>query len=363
MTIPAPAVSVIIPAYNGAELIAQTLDSLIAQTMRDFEVIVVDDCSTDGTAAVVRAYGDPRLRVVRAPRNAGCVHARNQAFALARGRYIAGLDHDDLCLPERFEKQVAFLDGTPDVVLVGTGSLLYENGVTRPHPRPMGMGSDLIDWMMLTRNPLVWSSTMFRADAARRLDPFERPDRHYVEDFDLYHRLRAFGRIAEIAEPLTLYRIVADSMSHRGEARMLAGATRLLAEQHAKLLGVADTRETAMVVRHVMARHPVPDVAVLRRVFALVERLRAAFVAHHSLSHAACEAVDRDVSTLWWRMCRAAIRSGAIHPRYVSVPDCRTLPQGGGRDMIVSGMIGRMRALRRKRAGALPQAPDLRHAE
>ncbi|GGO98790.1 glycosyltransferase family 2 protein [Stakelama pacifica] len=342
----APTVSVIIPTYNSAALIAETLDSLVAQTFSDFEVIVVDDCSPDHTAAVVRAYGDPRIRFVRAPVNRGCVHARNLGFSLARGRYVAGLDHDDLCMPERFARQVAFLDAHPEVMLVGTGSQLYENGTVRPHHRPMGMTSDLIDWMMLTRNPLVWSSTMFRADAVRRLDRFERTERHYVEDFDLYHRLRRFGRIAELAEPLTLYRIIPGSMSQRGEERMLRAAVRLLSEEHARLLGMVDKRDTELIVRHVMARHPVRDAESLYRMFGLVERLQAAFIAKRDLSGDMLEAVRSDTAQLWWRACRAAIRSGAVqlHEMWAI-----RAPAGNGpsHDLIVSAMIGRMRARRR----------------
>tara|TARA_B100000678_G_C18192279_1_gene495893 strand:- start:456 stop:1517 length:1062 start_codon:yes stop_codon:yes gene_type:complete len=349
-----PTVSVIIPAYRAASLIAETLDSLTAQIFDDFEVIVVDDCSPDATLAVVRAYGDPRVRVVRPERNGGCVHARNLAFSLARGRYIAGLDHDDLCHPDRFARQVAFLDSYPDVVLVGTGSKLFENGEKRAHDRANGMSSDLIDWMMLTRNPLVWSSVMFRADVARKLDPFERPDRHYLEDFDLYHRMRRYGRIAEIPDPLTLYRIVPGSMSQTGTQRMLNGATMLLAERHADLLGLIDRRDTERVVRHVMGRQPVPDAATLRRVFAMIEALHRAHLDRHDPSEEARAEIISDITQLWHRLTRAAVRSGtiplrdALHAMPIGVP----LQRERRRDLIVSGMIGAVRSARRSRNAA-----------
>ena len=103
----APVVSVIMAAYNGAALIPETIASLTAQTFGDFELVVVDDCSTDDTLALLRSYHDPRIRVIAAETNQGPVRTRNRAFAEARGRYIAALDQDDQCPPERFARHVA----------------------------------------------------------------------------------------------------------------------------------------------------------------------------------------------------------------------------------------------------------------
>src|SRR6185312_5514148 len=99
---------------------------------------------------------------------------------------VAGLDQDDISLPERFARQVAYLDAQPDVALVScaTDFLVEDRRLPGNWPRPLT--PEQIDWLMLVQNPIAWSSVMFRADAARRLDPFERPAMRYVEDFDLY---------------------------------------------------------------------------------------------------------------------------------------------------------------------------------
>ena len=125
----APAISVLMAAYNGSAWLPETLASLDAQTFVDFEVIVVDDGSTDDTLAFLEAWPDPRVRVVAAETNRGPVEARNRAFALARGRYIAALDQDDICLPERFARQIAYLEAHPEVVLVGTAARTLRGGV------------------------------------------------------------------------------------------------------------------------------------------------------------------------------------------------------------------------------------------
>jgi len=107
-----PLVSVIMPAYNCADFIGTTLDSVIAQTYKNWEVIVVDDCSTDHTEEVVRSYLElhPRIRYCRLEKNSGPAVARNKAVNMAEGQYLAFLDSDDVWFPEKLEKQIRFMD-------------------------------------------------------------------------------------------------------------------------------------------------------------------------------------------------------------------------------------------------------------
>jgi glycosyltransferase involved in cell wall biosynthesis len=111
-------VSAIMATYNGAPFIAAAVDSILAQTFRDWELIIVDDGSTDDTARVLGQYRDPRITVHALPRNVGRAGARNVALKLARGRYIAPADSDDISLPTRFEVLVAYLESHPDVDVV-----------------------------------------------------------------------------------------------------------------------------------------------------------------------------------------------------------------------------------------------------
>lgn len=335
-------VSVIMAAYNGAALIGETVATLQAQTFTDWELIAVDDCSKDETVAVLRGIGDSRIRVIESERNGGPVVARNRAFAEARGTYIAALDQDDLCLPERFAKQIAYLDANPHVVLVSTAARILMDGreVAGNWPRPLTPG--LIDWLMLVQNPIVWSSVMFRAEAARRLEPFERPEMRYVEDFDFYMRLRRHGLIAQIDEELMRYRCHAGGASNMFNATMRDHAVKLLSG-HAP--DIAD-----LLVRHVMARDPVPDGATLDRLFAGIARLRAGFEGDTRT----LALVDREISRLWWRLCRAGVRSGriALHQALAGRPNAVALADGDPADLVVSQMIGGVRALRRGIGGA-----------
>jgi glycosyltransferase involved in cell wall biosynthesis len=341
-----PTVSVIMAVYNGAALLPETLASLRAQTLTDWELVAVDDCSKDDSVGVLERFGDPRIRVIRAESNGGPVVARNRAFAEARGRYVAGLDQDDISLPERFARQVAYLDAQPEVALVSSASDYLIEGKRVPGTWPRPLGPVLIDWLMLVQNPIAWSSVMFRADAARQLDPFERPEMRYVEDFDLYQRMRPFGRIAQIDEVLMLYRCHTGGASQVFNATMRAHAELLLRERHRALLG-ADPDIAGLLVRHVMAREPVAEVETLNRLFDGIGGLRAAFGAAHP--HTDLAGVDREIAQLWWRVCRASVRSGSLLLHRTL--GTRPLALGQAADLVASQMIGGMRKVKRGLTG------------
>jgi hypothetical protein len=346
-----PKISVIMAVYNGARLVGETVDSLLAQSFADWELVAVDDCSKDDSVAVLEAFGDPRIRVIRSGTNGGPVVARNRAFTETRGRYIAALDQDDICMPERFARQLAYLEAHQDTVLVSSAACVLAEGRVRPGGwiRPLTPG--LIDWLMLVQNPIVWSSVMFRAEYARRLDPFERPEMRYVEDFDLYHRMRAFGRIAQIDEELLHYRVHAGGASQVYATTMHDHASKLLTERHAARMGRDDPRIAPLVVSHCMEGTPVPDGATLARLFAGIAALRADF-GRRGHDAATLALVDREISRLWWRTCRAAVRSGSVPLREALAARPDDVPAGEGRaaDLMLSRVIGSVRALRRSRA-------------
>ncbi len=115
-----PRVSVLMPAYNAAGTIREAIDSALAQTLSDLEVVVVDDGSRDETAQIVASYADPRVRLLRNPKNLGMPATRQRGADAARGEYLAILDSDDRAHPTRFERQAAWLDAHPRCAVVGT---------------------------------------------------------------------------------------------------------------------------------------------------------------------------------------------------------------------------------------------------
>ncbi len=311
-----PTVSVVMAAYNGAPFIRDTIDSVLAQTMPDFEIVVADDCSKDDTLAVLATIDDPRLRVVRATRNGGPAAARTLAMAHARGKFIAGLDQDDICRPDRFAVQLAYLDAHPDVVIVATTIEMFDGATVRRDPYPDLVDPDEIDWTMWLLNPLAWSTALMRGEAARALVPFERDDYRFAEDFDLYARIRAHGRIGRIAEPLVRYRIHAGGASQAYEDGMIASAARVLADRYGTLFGDDGLTVATLMSRHAASGYAPPDAATLTRCGTIIGTL----LAMHG--DAAPGFAQRSASDLWWRMARSGLRTG----RYGVAPMLRARP-------------------------------------
>src|SRR2546427_10183968 len=140
-----PKVTVIIPVYNREKYVAESIESILAQSFTNFELLLINDGSTDGSVELMRSYTDPRVRLVGHERNLGIPKTRNKGIQLARGEYIAMLDSDDTALPDRLVKQGAFLDYHKDYVLVGAWApAIAEKGQTltkgkKSFGRPAGM--------------------------------------------------------------------------------------------------------------------------------------------------------------------------------------------------------------------------------
>ena len=332
--------------YNGAATIGASIDSILGQRFRDFELLVVDDGSTDETPAILDRITDPRLRRLHTGSNGGIVAARNLGFAAARGRYVAALDHDDLSDADRLARQVAFLGANPGVLLVATEIRIAREGkISAPH-HPCAGDPLALRWLLLIDNPLTWSSVMFRTDAVHRLGEFLRPDYELADDFDFYHRLLGIGDIARLEEALTTYCYHADNASLARTAALNARAARVLAAAYAPWLGDDAAAAAELVVRHLSDRQPVRDPATLERIGRILERLLQGFCRTHALS-----AIDRAriaalAGEAWWRTARGAIRSGA--PGMIRRWRARNLLVSGLRptlaDMAASIAIGAIRA-------------------
>ncbi|THD78845.1 MAG: glycosyltransferase family 2 protein [Phenylobacterium sp.] len=216
----APLVSVIIPAFNAAAFVGRTLASLRAQTFADFEAIVVDDGSTDATAAIVRevAAADPRIRLIRQA-NAGVAAARNRALAEARGRYVANLDADDLWRAQFLERTVDALEAAGEgAIFAFARSLWIDEHDRLPAQADMRL-APVIDYReLLTRNPVGnGSAALMRTSTVKAVggyDPGLVRDFGQTEDWQLMLQLSWCGAVIAVDEPLVLYRIVPQSNSH-----------------------------------------------------------------------------------------------------------------------------------------------------
>jgi teichuronic acid biosynthesis glycosyltransferase TuaG len=214
-------VSILMPAYNADKYIAESIQSVMAQTLADWELIVVDDGSTDNTAEVVNAFvsADTRIKYFYQP-NGRLGKARNTAFRYSTAGLIAFLDSDDLWLPEKLELQVAALNEQgADVVytdgFIFSGDDVADESTTFPIVFGRHDGADMFDWL-LVRNRIAVLSVMLRREALGRAGPFEeRPSFHGSEDYDLWLRLAKQGAVFYgMGERLVRYRRHAGAMTN-----------------------------------------------------------------------------------------------------------------------------------------------------
>lgn len=228
----APAVSVVIPAYNAGRWLAETIGSVLGQSLGDFELIVVDDASTDDTAAVAAGIGDPRLRLIRQPRNMGVSAARNAGIEAAQGEFIAFLDADDIALPQRLEKQVAFLRAHPEVAILGGWMQTFgrRDDVWTAHAHHDDIRAEL-----LYDVGIMQPTAMCRRDALLRHGLRYDPALHLSEDYELWTRCADVLRLANLPEVLVNYRVHGDNCSLAKEERLRAASRMVRLRQLAKL--------------------------------------------------------------------------------------------------------------------------------
>ena len=210
-----PRVTVLMAVHNGEPHLRAAVESVLAQTYPDFELLIVDDGSTDGSADVVRSYEDRRIRLLENERNLGQIPSLNRALREAHGEYVARLDHDDLCLPERLERQVEELDAEPSAALAGTWiDVVDEDGRLWATVRgDIATFVDFVAAILVNQFPFGHPSIMFRREIALELGGYDE-SLGAAEDLDLYRRLAlARHEVRVVRAPLVLYRRHVEQMS------------------------------------------------------------------------------------------------------------------------------------------------------
>lgn len=216
-----PRISILMPVWNGEKYLAAALDSVFAQTFTDFELIVVDDGSTDRTPEILRACPDPRLRVLRLE-HAGIVLALNHGLAHARADWIARQDADDLSGPERLERQWQAVRQNPRAVLCHTAAEHFGAGdVALPDPARLPQSRSFMALKLCYQCPVVHTSVLFRKAAAQAAGGYLPAERH-AEDFALWGRLLAQGDFVALPQKLVRFRLHAQSVSRQNLEKQLA---------------------------------------------------------------------------------------------------------------------------------------------
>jgi len=220
-----PRVSVLMAVYNGVPYVRQAVESILAQTMTEFEFIIVDDASTDGTVGVLTEYAaaDERIRVLTNAQNSGLTASLNVGLRVARAAFIARQDADDVSLPDRLAAQVACLDADSDLVLVGTAATVIDGASRCMQRMPLPLSDAAMRWQMLFANPLCHSAAMFRRECNGAAVSYDESFQ-CAQDYELWSRLQEHGQMRNLPEALVKLRRHGASISatQRAEQARLA---------------------------------------------------------------------------------------------------------------------------------------------
>jgi glycosyltransferase involved in cell wall biosynthesis len=205
-------VSIILPVFNGAQYLEDCLESLWLQSFNDFECIVIDDGSTDDTSIILASQSDKRLRVLKQNVQGGICKALNLGIEFAHGKYLARMDADDICHPQRLQKQVEFLDKHQQVGFCGTWVRRFGEGqIPKVFSRPAGF--QRIRAFSLFDNPFVHSTIMLRKDLFRKYNVRYRDDFAGAEDYELWTRLMENTVCENLSDVLLDYRVHSQSVT------------------------------------------------------------------------------------------------------------------------------------------------------
>jgi glycosyltransferase involved in cell wall biosynthesis len=222
-----PKISVILPVYNAQSYLRESIESILNQSFEDFELIIINDGSTDDSLSIMESYTDQRIRIINQS-NAGLPISLNRAITISKGEYLARQDADDISLPARLAKQLAYLDAHPQCALLGTwAQILVENTPTDRSLSHPHLNGD-IQLKLLFFNCFVHSSVMIRKSALETSGLYpEDPEKFPPEDYDLWLRIAKHWDVANLPEILLQYRELPNSIS-RSKLDMMQERARLM---------------------------------------------------------------------------------------------------------------------------------------
>ncbi|QES89195.1 glycosyltransferase family 2 protein [Rhizosphaericola mali] len=206
-----PKVSVLIPVFNGEKFILESLNSILNQTFQDFEIIIIDDYSTDNTISIINSINDNRIKLFKNSENLKIIRTLNKGILHCNGTYIVRMDADDISLPNRIESQVAFMDKNPDIVLSGCSINRFSENYSIKDLR--GGDDATIRSKLLFDTAINHPSAIIRHSVIIE-NKLEYPKEYlHTEDYALWYEISQFGKLANLGEVLLRYRMHGNNLS------------------------------------------------------------------------------------------------------------------------------------------------------
>lgn len=208
-----PLISVLLPVFNAEKYLGKAIESVLNQTYTHFELLLINDGSSDGSKQIIESFSDARIRFIDNQENRGLIKVLNQGLGLAKGKYIARMDADDICHLERFQKQIDFLENHPDHGVCGTHIKLIDTGEIIKRP----LKDAELRWWIFKGSPLAHPSVLMRREVLVQHELQYHTEAYLVEDFDLWWRMSLHCKMANLDEVLLDYRVHAEQESSKSE--------------------------------------------------------------------------------------------------------------------------------------------------
>ncbi len=340
-----PRVTVVMPVHDGAPYLRPAVESILAQTYRDLELLVLDDGSEDESAAIVASYRDPRVRLHRRAANLGVVATLNEGLELASTEYVARMDADDVSHPERLARQVAFLDQHPDVAVLGTA--VKDIGTPRgAYALPCSHGAIrarlLFDWAIA--HPTVMLRPAVLRAHGLRYDPVYL----HAEDYALWVEVAARAQVANLPDQLVFYRHHDRQVSTRA-AQEQHDCVRQVWVRALALAGIDASAEDAALHHEVATASFEPSAEFLDRAERWLCRIRED--GGRAFGAGCDDELQQELAHRWARVCRRSRALGLHAWRRFSGSDLR---RGAGAvrsaEVLLGALVGPRRRARTGRA-------------
>jgi glycosyltransferase involved in cell wall biosynthesis len=277
-------VSVVMPAYNAEAYLDEAVTSILGQTFRDFEFIIIDDGSTDNTASILKKYEqiDARIRVYH-QENQGMIAALNRGCQLARGQYIARMDADDISFPRRLERQLEFIKKHPQIGILGTWVYSVDkNGSVRGTWCPP-TSSKMLKWTLFFGVCVAHPSVLMRRDVITHLN-FYRPDAVHGEDVDLWFRASSLTEFGNLSEVLLKYRVWTGSTHQSGLQVRSDRHVQLLAAYIKDVLNIDPPLEAVWGLRQTRVGPSIKNLRQIRLTATLIQQLHQKFIEENNIN-------------------------------------------------------------------------------
>ncbi len=299
-------VSVLLPVFNAEQYLAAAIDSILRQTYRDLELIVIDDGSVDGSAGIISACTDPRLVLIRNETNLGVVASLNKGLARARGDLVARMDADDVADLRRIEKQVDYCLRNTDVVALGTAiTYIDDDGRVTGRPGRLALGSAVMRWRLL-RGTCLFHPTLMLNRAIAAEDARYSAEFAHAEDYELMLRLSRRYDLDNLPERLLGQRLHAGAVSVRFRELQRESAARALTIHAKDRFGLdidPGQAKTLLDPRHVFD----PSSSDADSPVGLILQLERSFLSRESgLAREDARAVQRDLAFFLWKLAAIA---------------------------------------------------------